>query len=108
MNLYTGTTSVDNGHFILTGSVAGPVRVKSSGEISGGGTIFGVLENSGTHVVRSVETLKVNGTAMLDLDSQLTVTENYSQIRATETGDFHVLAASSVVGQFATPGVGGN
>jgi len=107
MNLYTGTTSVDNGHFILTGSVAGPVRVKSSGEISGGGTIFGVLENSGTHVVRSVETLKVNGTAMLDLDSQLTVTENYSQIRATETGDFHVLAASSVVGQFATPGVAG-
>ena len=103
-NLYTGPTSVDNGRFTMTGSVTSTVTVGIAGAVSGNGTVVGDLVNRGTHAVRDVETLAVSGTATLDPASQLAVTENYSQTRATETGNFPLLTSTiGITGQFATP-----
>lgn len=42
-NLYTGSTTVNGGTFLVNGSIAGPATVASGGTLGGGGTINGSL-----------------------------------------------------------------
>ncbi|MCH2128072.1 MAG: autotransporter-associated beta strand repeat-containing protein [Pirellulaceae bacterium] len=107
VNAYTGLTIVDNGRLTLTGSLAAPATVGQFAGISGNGTVMGDFVNAGNHDIRAVETLRITETATLQATSQIAVTESFSPTRGTETGNFQLLVAGTVVGQFATPPAAG-
>lgn len=97
------TVAVENGSTLTATS---GIEINSGGAISGGGTIDGTLVNSGSIAIGTAETLTVVGDVELD-DVVLMVTDDYTQIRATETGMFSLLSATNVTGTVSTPaGIG--
>ncbi|HEX2889395.1 autotransporter domain-containing protein [Vineibacter terrae] len=64
-NTYTGTTTINGGHMVVTGSIAGAVMVDSGGRLTGTGTFGGVsVANGGTVAPgNSIGTMNVAGDA---------------------------------------------
>ena len=106
-NTYTGSTMVNNGTLLVSGTVAGALTVGSSGELTGMGTVKGALINSGLLApgTNGFGALTVSNT--LTLNSGGTVALSINRAAGTNTfGSIKGISSVSYGGTLTVTGTG--